>query len=193
MKKAAIILLLVFLAHPAAAQEETLFSGGFESGGYGGFFVKFGQIVGESAIFMGGQGGWVINHRFVIGGKGYGLIDRVEVSPNIKLEFGCWGGLLEYIIASNKIVHASIQSMIGAGGVRYAVIDHGQPHAQINYSEDAFFVLEPGVHLVLNVNKFFRIAAGATYRYVTGVEYEDLTNSDLSGLSGEVVFKFGLF
>ena len=195
MKNLIMILLVLFLSYPLMAQEETLLSGEIESGGYGGPLLKIGQINGETGIFMGGQGGWIINHRLVLGGKGYGLVNdvKVEGSENLKLEFGCGGALLEYIIASNRLVHLSIQSMIGAGGVRYAVIDYEDDHDDIDYSDDSFFVLEPGINLILNVNKNFRIGAGVTYRYVNGVEYEGLSNSDLNGVSAQVLLKFGVF
>ena len=195
MKNLITILLVLLLSYPVMAQEKTLFSGKIESGGYGGPLCKIGQINEETGIFVGGQGGWIMNHRLVLGGKGYGLVNEVEIegSQNLKLEFGCGGALLEYIISSDKLIHLSLQSMIGAGGVRYAVKDHEEDHDEVNYDDDAFFVLEPGVNLILNVSKNFRMGFGASYRYVNGVEYESLTNSDLSGISAQVFFKFGDF
>jgi len=83
--------------------------------------------------------------------------------------------------------------MIGAGGVRYSPIDYAHEHPEIDYSEDAMFVVEPGIDAELNVNSNFRIAIGASYRIVNGVNYEDLTDADLNGLSAHVVFKFGVF
>ena len=138
-----------------------------------------------------------INHRFGIGAKGYGLVNEVPIEgqQNTKLKFGCWGGLLEYIVASDMLLHLNIHTMIGAGGVRYDIIDYQTqaPANPINYSDDGVFVLEPGLDLILNVNKKFRIGIGAAYRYVNGVNYENLSNSDLGGISGQVVLKFGLF
>ena len=144
---------------------------------------------------MGGQSGWIINHSLVLGGIGYGLVSDVEIedAQNFKLEFGCSGALVEYISSSGKLLHFSIHSMIGAGGVRYAVKDHKKDHDEVNYDDDVFFVLDPGINLILNVSKNFRIGAGATYRYVNGVEYENLSNSDLSGVSAQVFLKFGIF
>lgn len=194
MKRFVLLLICILLAFPLIAQE-TLISGAIESGGYGGPFVKIGQINGKTGIFAGGQGGWIINHRFVLGGKGYGLANIVESggSENLKLEFGCGGALLEYIIASNKLIHFSIQSMIGAGGVQYAVKDYRENRDAINYTTDAFFVLEPGINIILNFTRIFRLGAGASYRYVNGVSYESLTDSDLSGASFHILLKFGSF
>jgi hypothetical protein len=195
MNNLIIILFVVLLSYPALAQEETLFSGAIVSGGYGGPLIKIGQINGEMGVFLGGQGGWIINHRLVLGGKGYGLVNDVaaEGSQNLKLVFGCGGGLLEYIIASNKLLHFTIHSLIGAGGVGYAEKDYDDDNDKIDYSGDGFFVFEPGINIILNVHKYLRIGAGATYRYVNGVDYENLSNADLSGVSTRIFFKFGEF
>jgi hypothetical protein len=83
--------------------------------------------------------------------------------------------------------------MIGAGSVRYAVKNWQEPHDDVNYEEDAFFVIEPGVDAILNVHKHLRIAAGASYRYTSGVGYESLSDSDLSGITLQVLLKFGVF
>ena len=190
-----IVLLVVIFSYPAMAQDETLLSGDIESGGYGAPIFKVGQINGSTGVFVGGQGGWIINHSFVLGGKGYGLVNNVDIegSENLKLEFGCGGVLLEYIFSSDKLLHVGLNAMIGAGGVRFAAKDYTNDYDDVNYNSSSFFVLEPGINLVLNVSSYFRIGAGAAYRYVSGVEYESLSNADLSGVSGEIIFKFGSF
>ncbi len=195
MKKLVIVLLAVLFSYPAMAQEETLIKGDVESGGYGAPIFKVGKINGSTGVFVGGQGGWIINHSFVLGAKGYGLVNNVDIegSENQKLEFGCGGVLLEYIFSSNKLLHLGINTMIGAGGVRYAEKDYSYDYEEVDYNSSSFFVLEPGINVVLNISSYFRIGAGATYRYVNGVEYENLTNADLSGFSGEIIFKFGSF
>jgi hypothetical protein len=195
MKNLNIILMVVLLYFPVMAQDETLFSGEIESGWYAAPLFKVGQINSESGIFLGGQGGWIINHRLVLGLSGYGLVNEVEIkdAQNLKLKFGCGGVFLEYIFSSDKLLHLSLQSIIGAGSVRYDVKKYEDDHDDVNYNDAAFFVLEPGINLLLNVSTNFRIGAGATYRYVSGVEYENLSNSDLSGVSAQILFKFGVF
>ncbi len=190
-----LVILAFLFSIPSIAQQQALMSGPIESTGYGAFFTKIGQINGEMGIFMGGQGAWLINHRIGIGGKGYGIINeaKVEGMENVKMEFGCWGALLEYVVASENLVHFNIHSMIGAGGVRYAIMDYKDAHQDIDYTQDGFFVVEPGVDLVVNINRNFRIGIGATYRIVSGVDYADLSNVDLNGVAGHLVLKFGVF
>lgn len=193
MKSCVIIFLVLALAGPVLARDETLLGDDLESGGYGAIVVKYGRIVGEDGVFVGGQGGWIINHALVIGIGGYGLATQIgmEGSECTYLGFGYGGLLLEFIIASNKLVHLSVHGLIGGGGVGY--YDENQCDFERNCDNDAFFALEPGASLMLNLHKYIRVGFGATYRHVDGVHYKDLSNSDLSGATAQFIMKFGSF
>ena len=209
MKNVIKVLLAALLSSPAIPQDETLFSGDIESGWYGGAFIEVGQVNDATGFLVGGQGGWVINHRFVVGAKGYMLTNPTDVEglENIDVGFGCGGAFLEYIIASNQLVHISIESMIGIGGVYNDVKDYTLYHDPLEYTGDACFVMEPGAHLMLNVAKNFRIGVGATYRFVYGLDYDpgapyriingddyqNISNSSLTGVSAQIILKFGTF
>ena len=209
MKNLIVILFFTMLAGPVMAQTDTLLPGEIEGGWSGGSLFKTGLINGRIGYFVGGQGGWIINHRFVIGGKGYILVNPLEMDglQNIVLGFGCGGVLFEYIVASNKLIHVSIESMVGAGGVYNDVKDYYDYHDPIDFTGDAFFVFEPGINIILNVTKRLRVGAGATYRFIYGVnfdagapyrypyrtDYDTISDSDLRGLSGQLVLQFGVF
>ena len=51
----------------------------------------------------------------------------------------------------------------------------------------------PTVRAMLNVTSFFRIGIGGGYRLVSGVDLDDLKDSEISGPSAEIVLKFGKF
>lgn len=54
------------------------------------------------------------------------------------------------------------------------------------------FVAEPAVNVELNVTNWFRVAAGASYRYVSSMSaIRGIENKDLSGVSGQLALKFG--
>ena len=194
MKKIIFILLIVFTL-PVAAQEETLISGNIVSGGFGGPVVKLTTINGENAVLVGGRGGWIINHSFVLGAGGYGLVTDVNAKITDSLhqyvEMGYGGIELEYIAASDDLVHLSVGVLIGGGGIGYKSGENDMFNTP--YKRSAFFVLEPSANMNLNVTHFFRIAAGASYRYVSGLKSGISSNTDLSGLSGVITFKFGKF
>ena len=196
MKTIAILVTLLALAFPVLAQEEeTLIKGDIEHGGFGGPVVKFGSFNGESGVLVGGRGGWIINHAFILGGGGYGLVTNVKANtlgPNGEryLEFGYGGLELEYIPEPNKLIHLSFLALIGGGGVSWR---DGDVSMSSRRESDAFFIVEPTVHATLNVTPFFRISAGASYRYITGLDSKVSSNSDLSGPSGLLTFRFGKF
>jgi hypothetical protein len=185
MKKLLVAVVLIVAAVPfiAGAQEQTLISGEIESGGYGGPVVKLSGVNNELGLFMGGRGGWIINHSFIIGGGGYGLANDIFVSSK-KLGFGYGGLELGYVFFSDSLLHFTLHSLIGLGGVSFEDDPIGS---------DEVFVLEPEATVVLNITRFFRIGAGVSYRFVTGVTATGVSDESLSGLSGLLVFKFGSF
>lgn len=196
MKKYIILIFLAITSNLIIAQEQqTLVGTEIENGGYGALLFKVGSINSSTGFFVGTQGGWIINHKFVLGAMFNGLVNTVEIEgmENTKLRVDYGGVLLEYVFAPDNLIHFNVQSVIGGGGVYYEVIDYQNPSANVNYSPDSFFVWEPGANVIVNVTKNFRIGIGMTYRYVTGVQYENLSNSDLRGINGQFFLKFGKF
>jgi len=193
MREFAVLVLILTLTGTAFAQDETLLGDDIESGGYGAVVVKYGRIVGADGVFVGGQGGWIINHRLVLGGGGYGLANRIsrDVLDCPYLGFGYGGLLLEYLISSRSLVHGSVQCLIGAGGIGYD--GDWRCTETFSYESDAFFALEPGAHLMLNLHRRVRVGIGASYRYIAGVRYRDWSDSDLSGATAQIMVKFGVF
>ena len=186
MKKYLIILCVLVVVVPlvASAQEETLVRGdGIESGGYGGPVIKFMSLAGNFGIIVGGRGGWIINHTFVIGGGYYGMASNIKIDGSTTdLEYG--GFELEYIWQSDRVLHFTIH--VGLGGGRVQMIDP--------YNEDRFFYVEPTVNLEVNLIKWFRINAGIGYLWVDNIQgMPGLSTSDVRSVTGTIVFKFGWF
>lgn len=194
MKKYLFLLVSILLATSLLAQEETLVGEGLHSGGYGGPVWKVGLVNGNAGMFSGGRGGWIINHKFAIGGGGYGSMVDVEsdaVSDNgktlyIDLNYG--GFEMEYIHNSDKVIHWTIHTMIGGGSVR--LLEH-EPNRTIE--TEKFFVVEPNLNLDINISSWFRIGLGASYLITMGLDSEKISNSDISGPSGLIILKFGSF
>lgn len=175
-------------------------------GGYGGLAINYSQIDGKDALLVGARGGWIINHGIAIGLGGYGFANEMKYQKTIEgindkytLAGGYGGLLIEPIIGGNWPVHVSIPVLIGAGGVAY--INNYYYSDDLNSDDchhrsedaDAFFVIEPGIELELNMVKFMRLAIGGYYRYTSDLELAD-TNSDiLNGFSAGVTLKFGKF
>jgi hypothetical protein len=183
-------------SHSATREEQTLISGDIESGGFGGPVLKVTEFGDDVGLLVGGRGGWIINHAFVIGGGGYGLTTNIDAPVfDHYLNVGYGGGIVEYIVLSDRLIHLSVNTLIGAGGVNYRDRDWDDWDWENNWYDEAdeFFVAEPGVDLMLNVSKIFRVGVGVSYRYVNGIDIRGLSDSDMSGLSATFTLKFGKF
>ncbi|MEZ5145627.1 MAG: hypothetical protein R2759_00690 [Bacteroidales bacterium] len=206
-------------AHAQEGDDEfkTIFSSDYSSGGYGAPELKLGNVNNNMSLLMGGRGGWIIGHRFVVGGAGYGLTtnnnfyyseplldangNMVDSTRNLRLDMGYGGLLLEFIAMPKKAVHLSFPIIIGAGGTSVGA-EIAQDPNQIDLTEfntydfvesSAFFVVEPGVSLELNMTRFFRLDFGATYRFISGTDLVHVRNNDLSDLTFSLALKFGSF
>ena len=184
------------MAANASAQVNTLLSGDIEHGGYGGPALKMGQINGETKFFAGGQGGWIINNTFVLGGGGYGLVSDQDVllantggSDQINMGYG--GFLFEYIVRSDQLLHVTFTTLTGGGEISNSGLDESLDY-QFG-STDRFFVFEGGVNAMLNITKIVRLGAGVTYRTFSGIDKLGFTDSDFDGMTGMVMVKFGGF
>ncbi len=199
------MIIALMAATAAFSREQTLIGGDIEHGGFGGVELKISPIGRDNtnAVLMGGRGGWIINHTFVLGGGGYGLVSDIpadwveerwyegEAQPYY-LNFGYGGLLLAYIHNSDALLHYELWSIIGGGAVDVRTrADVGEMYSHM--SGDGVFVAEPGINIMLNVTPFLRIGAGASYRYVAGVNDPRLTNEDLTNFSGQIILKFGAF
>jgi hypothetical protein len=182
--------------------EQTLLTNHITNGGYGGPVQRFSTVAGKSVVFSGAEGGWIVNHRFVLGGAGYGLAtqnirndgavlrDTKGRAPVVELGYG--GVTFGYVQQPMKLVHLTAQVLVGGGGLTYDTEDIAGVRPE-DAPTDAFFVVEPSVHGELNVARFFRVGVGAGYRYISGARLDGLSDRDLRGVSASLTFKFGRF
>jgi hypothetical protein len=202
MKKIVLIIFLV-MAQQAAAQQQTLFSSTeITNGGFGGPVLKYTSINSNGALLVGGRGGWIINHTFVLGGGLYGLATYVpadvieediirEDADNLYLMYG--GLELEYLFSPMKVVHYSFEMLIGMGGLGYWGVLKNLNENNMDQITKLYFVAEPAFNLELNVTTFFHLDIGVSYRYTNGANYQAITDDDLCGFNGMLTFKFGKF
>ncbi len=190
--------------------QETLLSGKIAHGGFGGPVVKGTYMDEEYELLVGGRMGYIIDHKFVIGLAGYGMVTnhvvREHAIPDstIQLYMG-YGGLdLEYRFNPKDLINFSVTTLIGAGGASLMYKDPNDDwdddddeDEDRHIDSDAFFVLEPGVNVMVNVAKYFKCGIGASYRYINGVEFDtklvDVKDEDLSGFSIMLNFEGGFF
>lgn len=195
-----ILLLAVYSEKSTAQEAQTLISGSVSHGGFGGPEIKFGSVAGSSSVWVGGRGGWIINidpqHAISIGGGGYGLVSdhRSNLATldgeDLYALSGYGGFILEYTNRSYRLTHFTLSALLGGGAVLLRDSSY-EPFEEDN--NNPFFVFEPVLNVELNVASFFRIAAGAGYRFTSGISDFGFSDSDFSGFTGTITFKFGGF
>jgi hypothetical protein len=210
MNKYTFLLVAVIFVSTAVAQDnekqeefKTLFGNGKSThGGYGGLSINYSQIDGEDAILVGARGGWIINHGVMIGIGGYGFANDMNYDKtidgyydNYSLAGGYGGLIIEPIIGAKWPVHVTFPILIGAGGVALINNYYGEPNWDYYYSDesDAFFVIEPGIEIEMNMVKFMRLAVGGYYRYTSDLYLSDTDSHVLDGFSVGLTMKFGKF
>lgn len=193
-----------------ATAQQTLIGEEAGIGGFGGPSMAVTQMMGRTALLLGGSGGVVLDHAFSIGICGYGLASSIhgqgstaDTRRNIDLGLGGLQGA--WSPGADQLVHPTFRLMVGLGGVDYrgniAYDTMARKGAQqgvdvvidIDPSFDVFFVAQPGVGVELNVLPFMRIEGALDYRFVSGVELEGIGDAGLSETSASLTFKFGSF
>lgn len=209
----ALLLLAVCTVYGQEQTEEremrTLFgnSGIRSNGGYGGVTTGYTQLDGRDAIIIGGRGAWLINHTIGIGIAGYGFLSEhkfdTELNDDYQLAGGYGGLMFEFIMNPKSPVHISFPVTVGAGGVGYVEHDNlirGNDFGRLDEDSQAFFVVEPGVEVEMNLLRFMRMSFGLSYRYTSDIDLTYATSGNrildkdvLNGLSGGITLKFGKF
>lgn len=196
---------------PADGMKTIFGEGEISHGFYGGITLNYSQIGGEDALLPGMRAAWLINHRLGIGLAGYGFFNDMSFEgSDYKEDYidyhlaGGYGGLLiEPIVEPMSPLHVSFPVIIGAGGIA-RVKEYGWDYYEehddddnriYRYREDAhaYFVVEPGVEMELNLIRYMRLALGVSYRFTSDVVLENTSKTALHGLSGGVTLKFGKF
>jgi hypothetical protein len=173
-----------------------------DHGGYGAVTMSYGKLLDYDVTFAGGRGGWVLDHKYIIGGGGYGLGTEIDVEDGDdtkKLDVDYGGLMLGYTFNPTGLFHVQSTVLMGTGEVETYTPVYGTDEEKISELEEAshtesrFAVIEPQVQVEMNVVKWMRIGVGASYRMVSALKSDYLTNEDLSGVSGTLSFNFGCF
>lgn len=186
---------------------------------YAGLAGGFTPVGGVSAMLQ-------INKKWGIGGVVYTTLDDytpTKLSAAKAYNFDAnFGGLkLEYTTKPNSLVHVSFPLIIGAGMAKIDSVgkkdgrdlfgENDQKGEGMHFEGDKkgrrdggednlFFMIQPGVHLEMNVIKYAKVYLGASYRIAAGKSDATSTNplliptsSQMSGFAVNLGIKVGLF
>lgn len=204
--------LIVFVAYGQRYEDvnnpdeiKSIFSQENEIEGFGGADVKLSDILNERTFLVGGYGGVIVNRSFMLGLGAYGLATQPSFSGTIpgtantkelRLYGGYGGVLVGATFFGKEVVHLSMPILIGAGNIDVSddnFFDQSFADTELTVENSAFFVVEPGLQLEFNITRFLRIGGGLTYRWIQGLDLENLTESDLTGYAGVLSVRLGRF
>lgn len=188
---------------PKDEEVKSLLGKGNELNGFGGVDVRITDLTDEKGLIAGGYGGVIVNRRYFLGLGGYGISTDIEFDGTVNDEtkplnlYGGYGGvIIGGMIGSKEVIHLSFPVFFGAGQVEVSdknFFPNNPNDAEFAIESSAFFVIEPTAQLEFNITQNFRLAAGMSYRYVTGSELDNLTDEELSGSAIVMSLKFGRF
>ena len=173
-----------------------------QHGAYIAPVIKFTTINGQGSNLLGVKGGWIINNTFVIGAEYYALNSNISqnwidpyngISPLINFSTG--GLNFEYIFIHENILSASAEIFMGGAGINL------QPSA---YYGGDFLVWEPQLNANINLNVWFRLSLGISYRTTSHLDIYHIDSArnfppldfpikNLRGWTGSISFILGMY
>ncbi len=186
-------------------QVKSLLSKNNEIEGFGGLDLKIADIIDERTLLVGGYGGVIINRSYFLGIAAYGLATQPSMNgvipgPNNEKQLTLYGGyggvVVGGTILGREVVHISLPITFGAGNLDVSdedFFDQGIGNSQFTVENSTFFVIEPAAQLEFNITSYLRIATGVSYRWITGLELENVSNDDMTGLTGILSVRIGRF
>jgi hypothetical protein len=140
------------------------------------------------------RGGIYLNQRFAVGVTANVLATQdSHVGDHDGRNVGTYGGLLlQYVVHSNQVLHASLESTLASGRWCNTVGD-GKGTAPDGCSGRTFLAFEPVANLELNVARHVRVATGVGYRFAVAAKGDGPSSGDLSGIVARTSVVFGSF
>ena len=160
-------------------------------GVYLGFDVAYGKIDGKNnASIFGIKVAYVANQKMELGIAVRTLFSGLtEIDKTSGGDFdlrGIYGGLhVENVFFNNKKVKLSIPVLLGIG-----YIDGSGDFVK---STDMMGVLEPGINVLYNLNKYIQLEGGIKYRFSTPIDPVPTVLDNINGTSIGLGAKIGVF
>lgn len=138
------------------------------------------------------RGGLTLNDRTTLGGffnhSMGNIFPQSETVSGVYMDYWSAGGMIEYTLFSQKMVHLTFPLQFGLGEVE---MDNEIGWAGLG--EAYFMVLEPAALLEVNLSRFVRFNLGAGYRLVGPMNYRNFDQSALTGFNAHLGLRLGWF
>ena len=161
--------------------------------------VRFGTVDDETRVLVGGEAGWVIDQRLMVGGAGYGLVNGVRD------EVIAYGGLVLawQVLPPSSPIRFGVKTLIGGGTAtlpaNLATLAAGRAPGRGNvrtgifpgqrvFVRDDYAVFEPEVTLAIRLTGLMHVSAGAAWRHTANA---GLLDDRLNGPTASLAVHFG--
>lgn len=188
---------------PKDEEVKSLLGKGNDLNVFAGTDLKITEFVQEKGVMAGGYAGVLVNRKYFLGLAGYGLATSIEFDGMVNQEakplnlYGGYGGLLiGGMLGSKEVIHLTFPILFGAGQMEVTdrnFFPNNPNDAEFTIESSTFIVIEPAALLEFNITEHFRLGAGMSYRYITGLELDNLKDSDLTGSAIVLSARFGRF
>jgi hypothetical protein len=192
-------IIFCYLALSLSAQDDTkryhIYGSGYRNtlSIYAGPMVTFSNVEGSFSVDLGATGGFIINKKFIIGAYGSNLMSnppRSDLSiigyptyTDGKIKMMQAGGVLGYIHKPDNEFHCGVSCSGGLGILSLYASNPTTQSTELLY-DDRVYILIPKLFVELNMTSWFKVNAGAGYRFFGRI------NGAYTNSSGEVIPTF---
>jgi hypothetical protein len=200
--KIKLIIILYAISFNVIAQTEKDVKSIFGNGKlHSGYFltpsVKSGNIAGSTNVITGIGAGVIFNNKFSLDGSYRFTVTENSPAGEDPAYYlhGRWFGLGgEYTVMPEKIIHLGFPVEVGLGEIELDVKDSFENmHMPVIQDEAWFFNIEPAIALEVNVWKYIKLNFKAGYRFVSNINFRNITEKDLAGVTFSLGIKAGIF
>lgn len=168
-----------------------------------GVYTGFAALDNLDAFLIGGRLMYYPSVRTGVGFNANALLTKSFYSETLQRDIrveGGYGGLaIEYVLFPKSVIHLNLPLTLGAGGYNY--VETEDPFAPLDPANSrAFFMIELGAELEVNVASFLKVGAGFSYRSISGSDFlnrnsgqDVIKASALEGVNYGIILKFGRF
>jgi len=156
--------------------------------------LKFNSIQDKTGTLVGLYGGVTVNNTLL----GFALGANVG-HPTVNYSY--LGFMTQYTYKPDRLVHFGGQLLVAVASTKdYEYEKSSLLDNFLNTSGEAYYFVEPGANLEVNLRENTRLVLGMSYRHAWGIDENSLnvsntnvTDQDMSGLNISIGVKIGLY
>lgn len=166
-------------------------------GGYGAGLAEITTVNGRVALNVGGHGGVLLNHKWMIGASGHNIFfEQKEATGYRDFQFAYYGIMTEYRFKPSARVHAAIGVTAGGGFLQQKIYTNNNGgERNVSWVKDGHWtaVVHPTVSLNVKLLSFMQARAHVGYRFTGDVDATKYNGNRLNGVGAGVGLAFGAF